>query len=109
MDRKNRISFPDNFIWGTAASSYQIEGAAQADGKGLSVWDEFCRKESAVVRGESGDIACDHYNRYREDVCLLKKMGVKAYRLSISWPRVLPDGAGKPNPAGIAFYSALID
>jgi beta-glucosidase len=109
MDRKKKISFPDNFIWGSAASSYQIEGAAQAGGKGLSVWDEFCRKEGAVVHGESGEIACDHYHRYQEDVRLLREIGVSAYRISISWPRVLPEGIGKSNPAGIAFYSALID
>jgi beta-glucosidase len=103
------ISFPRDFIWGTAASSYQIEGAISEDGRGESVWDEFCRREGAVVRAETGAVACDHYHRFREDVRLLKEIGVKAYRLSISWPRVLPEGIGKSNPAGIAFYSALID
>ena len=101
--------FPKNFIWGAAASSYQIEGAAQEDGKGLSVWDEFCRKEGTIKSGETGEIACDHYHRFRQDVRLLKEIGVKAYRLSISWPRVLPEGIGTPNAKGIAFYSNLID
>lgn len=103
------ISFPRNFIWGTAASAYQIEGAVGIGGRGLSVWDEFCKKEGAVARAETGEVACDHFHRFREDVRLLAEIGVKAYRLSISWPRVLPGGTGRMNPEGIAFYSALID
>ncbi|MBN2035428.1 MAG: beta-glucosidase [Chitinispirillaceae bacterium] len=103
------VTFPKDFIWGAAASSYQIEGAAYEDGKGLSVWDRFCKQQGAVAHGESGDLACDHYHRFREDVRLLKEIGVSAYRLSLSWPRILPEGTGKTNPAGIAFYSALID
>lgn len=101
--------FPDSFVWGAAAASYQIEGAATADGKGPSVWDMFCRKQGAVWNGESGDVACDHYNRYREDVALMKQIGLGAYRLSISWPRVLPDGVGQPNEAGLSFYDRLVD
>jgi beta-glucosidase len=101
--------FPPNFIWGTAASSYQIEGAVEEDGKGLSVWDEFCRVKGAIKSGESGDIACDHYHRSGEDIRLLKEIGVKAYRFSISWPRMLPEGIGRPNARGIAFYADLVD
>jgi beta-glucosidase len=86
------MSFPENFLWGAAAASYQIEGAAFADGKGASVWDMFVRKPGAVAGGHTGDVACDHYHRYQEDVALMKAMGLKAYRLSVSWPRVLPEG-----------------
>ena len=103
------MTFPKGFVWGTAAASYQIEGAAQEDGKGLSVWDMFTRKPGAVWNGHTGDVACDHYHRYAEDVELLKAMGIQAYRLSISWPRVLPEGTGAPNAAGLAFYDRLVD
>jgi beta-glucosidase len=103
------MSFPENFLWGAAAASYQIEGAAFADGKGASVWDMFCRKPGAVASGHTGDTACDHYHRYAEDVALMKAMGLKAYRLSVSWPRVLPEGTGAPNAAGLAFYDRLVD
>jgi beta-glucosidase len=103
------MSFPESFQWGAAAASYQIEGAAFADGKGASVWDMFVRKPGAVVGGHTGDIACDHYHRYAEDVALMKAMGLKAYRLSVSWPRVLPEGTGTPNAAGLAFYDRLVD
>lgn len=103
------MSFPKGFIWGAAAASYQIEGAAYEDGKGPSVWDVFCRREGAVWGNQTGEIACDHYHRYREDVALMKEVGLQAYRLSISWPRVIPGGAGKVNPAGLDFYSRLVD
>jgi beta-glucosidase len=103
------MSFPENFLWGAAAASYQIEGGAFADGKGASVWDMFCRKPGAVASGHTGDTACDHYHRYAEDVALMKAMGLKAYRLSVSWPRVLPEGTGTPNAAGLAFYDRLVD
>ena len=83
-------SFPADFTWGVAAASYQIEGAWDEDGKGPSVWDMFCRKPGAIYQGQNGDVACDHYHRWREDIRLMKELGVKAYRLSISWPRVLP-------------------
>jgi len=101
--------FPDGFVWGAAAASYQIEGAWDADGKGPSTWDMFSRKPDAVWSGQSGDVACDHYHRYREDVGLMKQLGLKAYRLSIGWPRVLPEGVGSVNAAGIDFYDRLID
>ncbi|MBI5668330.1 MAG: beta-glucosidase [Chloroflexi bacterium] len=103
------MAFPENFVWGAAAASYQIEGAAFEDGKGWSVWDMFCRKEGAVWRGHTGDVACDHYHRYQDDVAVMKKIGLQAYRLSISWPRVLPEGRGEVNAKGLEFYDRLID
>jgi len=102
-------TFADSFVWGAASASYQIEGAPAEDGKGLSVWDMFCRKPGAVLQGQSGDVACDHYHRYREDVSLMQWMGLDAYRFSISWPRILPAGIGPVNPAGLAFYDSLVD
>lgn len=102
-------AFPKEFIWGTATASYQIEGAWQADGKGPSIWDDFTHTPGRIANGETGDVACDHYHRFQEDVSLMADMGLKAYRFSLSWPRLLPDGRGKPNPQGIRFYSDLID
>lgn len=101
--------FPEGFVWGAAAASYQIEGGANEDGRGPSTWDMFCRKPDMVWNGQNGDVACDHYHRYREDVDLMKAIGLNAYRLSISWPRVLPEGTGAVNEAGLAFYDRLID
>jgi beta-glucosidase len=101
--------FPPNFVWGAAAASYQIEGAHDAEGKGPSVWDMYCRKPGMVWSGHNGNVACDHYHRYAEDVGLMRQLGLHAYRLSISWPRVLPTGTGKPNPAGLDFYDRVID
>lgn len=101
--------FPDDFVWGAAAASYQIEGAADADGKGPSVWDAFCERRDKVWLGQSGRVACDHYHRYREDVQLMRQMGLQAYRLSLSWPRLLPEGSGRLNPAGFDFYDRLLD
>src|SRR5258708_6232668 len=97
------ISFPETFVWGAATASYQIEGAAGEDGRGPSVWDVFCKKKGAVWQADSGDVACDHYHRYPEDLALLKKLGARSYRFSVSWSRVLPDGRGTPNEKGIAF------
>jgi beta-glucosidase len=102
-------AFPQGFRWGAAAASYQIEGAANEDGKGQSVWDMFCRRPGAVWEGHTGDVACDHYHRFREDVALMKRLGLKAYRLSIAWPRLLPEGVGGVSEAGIGFYDQLID
>jgi len=101
--------FSNDFLWGAAAASYQVEGAAYEDGKGLSVWDVFCQKPEAVWAGHNGDMACDHYHRYPEDVGLMKEIGLKAYRLSISWPRVIPAGTGAVNRKGVDFYSRLVD
>jgi beta-glucosidase len=101
--------FPTGFFWGAATASYQIEGAAAEDGKGASVWDMMCRKKGAIHNNQTGEIACDHYHRYAEDIAIMKQIGLKAYRLSVSWPRVLPDGTGSVNSAGLAFYDRLID
>jgi len=97
------------FIWGVSTSSYQIEGAADQDGRGPSIWDSYCRQAGRVANGDSGDVACDHYHRYREDVGLMRELGVTAYRFSVAWPRVLPKGRGAANEAGLAFYDRLID
>ena len=101
--------FPKGFVWGAATSAYQIEGGARADGRGASVWDQFCTAEGAIKGGEAGDTACDHYRRYESDVGLMKSMGLKAYRFSISWPRVMPEGTGAVNPEGMSFYDRLVD
>lgn len=103
------MSFRKDFIWGTATASYQIEGAAYEDGKGLSIWDTFSHEPGRIFEGHTGDIACDHYHRYKEDVALMKQMGVKNYRFSLSWPRLIPEGVGEVNEKGVAFYNALID
>jgi beta-glucosidase len=101
--------FPSGFVWGAAAAAYQIEGAVDQDGRGPSVWDTFCRKDGAIFSGHTGDVACDHYHRWRDDVRLMKDLGLQAYRLSISWPRVLPAGVGEANEVGLRFYDQLID
>jgi beta-glucosidase len=103
------LSFPEGFSWGTATAAYQIEGAARMDGRGLSVWDTFSRVPGNVQRGDTGDIACDSYHRYREDVALMASLGVNAYRFSISWPRVVPGGRGAVNQKGLDYYRALLD
>ena len=108
-DRHAPGSFPKDFLWGTATSSYQIEGAVNEDGRGPSIWDVFSHTQGKIEDGTNGDRANDHYHRYREDVRLIKDLGVKAYRFSIAWPRVFPDGAGSPNPKGLDFYHHLID
>jgi len=104
-----KLVFPKDFIWGAATASYQIEGAWNADGKGESIWDRFSHTPGKVDNGDTGDIACDHYHRWREDVALMKELGLKAYRFSVAWPRLLPEGRGKLNQAGIDFYDHLVD
>ena len=101
--------FPKDFIWGAATASYQVEGAVAEDGRGPSVWDTFSKKKGAVFEGHTGDVACDHYHRYKEDVALLKTLGVKSYRFSVSWSRVLPAGVGAVNEKGLDFYKRLCD
>lgn len=101
--------FPEGFIWGSASSSYQIEGGHDADGKSESIWDVLCRKPGAVAGDHTGNVACDHYNRYPEDIRIMSSLGLHAYRLSISWPRVMPNGGGAVNRAGLDFYDRLID
>jgi beta-glucosidase len=103
------MSFSKDFVWGAATASYQIEGAAYADGKGINTWDVFSHIPGKVWESCTGDVACDHYHTFKEDVALMKQIGLKAYRMSISWSRVLPDGTGKPNPKGLKFYDALIN
>ncbi len=103
------MAFRDDFVWGAATASYQIEGAAREDGRGLSVWDTFCRQPGRVFEGHTGDVACDHYHRFAEDIALMKDIGLKAYRFSVSWSRLLPTGAGAVNPKGVDFYNRLID
>lgn len=103
------MDFGKDFIWGAATASYQIEGAANKDGRGLSVWDIFCKNEGKVYGEQSGEIACDHYHRYKEDVKLMKEIGLQAYRFSLSWSRILPEGVGKVNQKGLDFYDRLVD
>ncbi len=102
-------TFPPGFILGAATAAYQIEGAVAADGRGESIWDRFSRTPGKVVGGATGDVACDHYRRYREDVAILAELGLDAYRFSVAWPRVLPLGTGAVNPAGLDFYDRLVD
>ena len=108
-DRRAARPLPRDFVWGVSTSSYQIEGAVQADGRGPSVWDNFCRQPGRIANGDTGDVACDHYHRFREDIALMHRLGVQAYRFSVAWPRLLPQGSGPPNEAGLAFYDRLID
>ena len=103
------MSFPKDFIWGAATASYQVEGAYNEDGKGLNVWDVTTSVNGRVKHNENGNIACDHYHRYKEDIKLFQEMGIKYYRFSISWSRVIPDGIGEVNEKGIQFYSDLVD
>ncbi|MEI6168002.1 MAG: GH1 family beta-glucosidase [bacterium] len=103
------MSFAKNFSWGVASAAYQIEGAHDADGKGPSIWDVFCRRPNTIFDNHTGEVACDHYHRWQEDVALMKTLGVNAYRLSLAWPRILPAGDGALNEAGLAFYDRLID
>lgn len=99
--------FPKDFLWGAASSSYQVEGAYRQDGKGLSIWDALT--QGRIAHGENGQIACDHYNRYRQDVALMKQIGLKSYRFSVSWPRIIPAEDGRVNERGLQFYSDLVD
>lgn len=101
--------FPPGFLFGAATAAYQIEGAADEDGRGPSMWDTFCRVPGAVVHGDTGDIACDHYHRVEEDLDLIAEMGLTAYRFSIAWPRIVPDGTGMVNQKGLDFYRRLVD
>jgi beta-glucosidase len=103
------LVFPEGFIWGVSSSAYQIEGAPGEDGKGPSIWDWFSHLPGKTARGDNGDTACGHYHRWREDLDLLRGLGVRAYRFSVSWPRVMPEGRGRINPQGLAFYDRLVD
>jgi beta-glucosidase len=101
--------FPAGFSWGVATAAYQIEGAVGEDGRGTSIWDTFCRRPGAIRDGHTGEVAVDHYHRWAGDVALMRSLGIDAYRFSIAWPRIQPDGAGPPNPAGLDFYDRLTD
>jgi beta-glucosidase len=101
--------FPSKFLWGAATAAYQIEGAWDTDGKGESIWDRFSQTPGNVTNNDTGNIACDHYNRYPEDINIMRKLGLKAYRFSISWPRIFPQGIGRINIAGLDFYERLVD
>ncbi len=101
--------FPAGFAWGAATAAYQVEGAVNEDGRGESIWDRFAHAPGRVDGGDTGDVACDHYHRYRQDVALMAELGLDAYRFSVSWPRVIPGGTGSVNPAGLGFYDRLVD
>ncbi|MDR3114099.1 MAG: beta-glucosidase [Treponema sp.] len=107
MSRK--LQFPQGFIWGAASASYQVEGAVKQDGRSESIWDRYCSIPGMVANQDTGEAACDQYNRYKEDVALMKTLGLQAYRFSIAWPRVMPQGTGKVNPKGLDYYSRLVD
>ncbi|MFJ4979225.1 GH1 family beta-glucosidase [Streptomyces coeruleorubidus] len=112
MSHSDSIEFPEfpaGFFFGAATASYQIEGAYDEDGRGPSIWDTFCREHGRVADGATGDVACDHYHRYREDIALLRSLGVDSYRFSIAWPRIQPAGSGPANAAGLDFYDRLVD
>lgn len=103
------MSFPSNFIWGAATASFQIEGAVNEDGREPSIWDVFCKTPGKIFNAHTGDIACDHYHRYKEDVAIMAEIGLQAYRFSIAWPRIIPNGTGAVNQKGLAFYDHLVD
>ena len=106
---QHAYNFPSDFVWGTATSSYQIEGAVGEDGRGKTIWDDFCDEPTTILDHSSGAVACDHYHRMREDVQLLKKLNIKAYRFSVAWSRIMPTGQGHVNEKGVDFYNDLID
>src|SRR5574342_712042 len=99
------LQFPSTFLWGAATAAYQIEGAWGVDGKGESIWDRFSHTPGKIEDGDTGDVACDHYHRWQEDIELMKAIDLKAYRFSIAWARILPEGRGKTNQAGLDFYN----
>jgi beta-glucosidase len=107
--RASGSTFPDGFVWGAATASYQIEGAAHEDGRGPSIWDTFSRTPGKVYAGHTGDVACDHYHHYRDDVAMMAELGLKSYRFSVAWPRIQPDGTGPVNTRGLDFYDRLTD
>jgi beta-glucosidase len=104
-----RTDFPSDFYWGTATASYQIEGAVQEDGRGTTIWDTFSHTPGKVANGDNGDVACDHYHRYKEDIALMKELGLNSYRFSIAWSRLFPEGGGKLNSKGLDFYERLVE
>jgi beta-glucosidase len=109
MTNSREMRFPPDFVWGAATASYQIEGAANDDGRSESIWDRFCRTPGKVRNGDTGDIACDHYHLYKEDIGLMRTLGLQGYRFSIAWPRILPSGRGSVDARGLDFYDRLVD
>ncbi len=105
----NSWSLPDDFVWGVATAAYQIEGAVEIGGRGESIWDRFAHTPGKVNNGDTGDVACDHYHRWNDDIALMKDIGVDAYRFSVAWPRVIPNGVGPVNSVGLGFYDRLVD
>ncbi|MFO8064993.1 MAG: GH1 family beta-glucosidase, partial [Spirochaetia bacterium] len=103
------LAFPEDFLWGAATASYQVEGAVAEEGRGVSIWDTFSHTPGKVAHGHTGDVACDQFHRYREDVSLMRRLGLDAYRFSIAWPRVFPEGSGRRNKAGFDYYKRLLD
>ncbi|MEV7684324.1 GH1 family beta-glucosidase [Streptomyces bungoensis] len=108
-ERIDLAAFPPDFLWGTATAAYQIEGAVAEDGRAPSIWDTFSHTPGKIANDDNGDVACDHYHRWREDIALMRRLGTNAYRLSVAWPRVMPGGTGPVNPKGLAFYDELVD
>src|ERR1044072_7841193 len=104
-----QLGCPRDFVWGAATAAYQIEGAALEDGKGPSIWDIFSHTPGEIENGDKGDVGCDHYPRRREDIALMREIGLAAYRFSIAWPRIVPAGRGQANQAGLDFYDRLVD
>src|SRR5579885_1805179 len=104
-----RRAFPADFLWGAASSAYQVEGATREDGRSMSIWDRFVTIPGAIYEGQTGDIAADHYHLMEQDVALMARLGLSAYRFSIAWPRILPDGTGSVNAKGLDFYDRLVD
>jgi beta-glucosidase len=109
MNKLNTVKFPRDFVWGAATSAYQIEGATTEDGRGQSIWDTFARVPGMVADGTNGDVACDHYHRLESDLDLMSELGLPAYRFSVAWPRIQPEGSGRWNPKGLDFYDRLVD
>jgi beta-glucosidase len=109
MPAQKQLKFPEDFLWGAATSAYQIEGAYDQDGKGISIWDTFVHQPGHIRHGETGDVAVDHYHRWKEDVSIMAELGLKVYRFSVAWTRVQPEGSGPANPAGLDFYDRLVD
>ena len=103
------MPFPADFLWGAATASYQIEGAVTEDGRGESIWDRFSHTPGMIENGDTGDVACDHYHRWQEDLDLMQEVGLKAYRFSVAWPRIFPEGGGTLNQRGLDFYARLVD
>src|SRR5436190_18060911 len=109
MSAKTTPTFPDSFVWGAATAAAQIEGARDTDGRGPSIWDDFCRQPGRILNDDTTATACDFYHRWRDDIALMKQIGLQAFRFSVSWSRVIPEGAGRVNQAGLDFYSRLVD